>query len=96
MEGGKLKLGYWGIRGLAERIRMLLEYTGLPYEEVKYTGETAQQWFGHDKPEYAKKNPAINLPFLTDGDKVIAESEAIMIYIAYRSGKPELVGRNQD
>jgi glutathione S-transferase len=43
-----------------------------------------------------KKNPAINLPYLSDGEKVIAESDAILIYIAYRSGKPELVGRNQD
>jgi glutathione S-transferase len=32
----KLVLGYWAIRGLGERVRHLLEYTGLPYEEVRY------------------------------------------------------------
>ena len=32
----KLVLGYWPIRGLAERIRLLLEYFGLPYEQVFY------------------------------------------------------------
>lgn len=33
---GKLVLGYWPIRGLAERIRLVLEYTGLQYEQVFY------------------------------------------------------------
>jgi hypothetical protein len=53
MEGGKVQLGYWSIRGLAERIRMFLEYTGLPYDEVKYTSEDIDKWFGHDKPHLA-------------------------------------------
>lgn len=44
----------------------------------------------------AKKNPAITLPYLLDGDKVISESDAIQIYIAHRSGKSELLGRNAD
>lgn len=86
MQGGKIQLGYWSIRGLAERIRMFLEYTGLEYEEIKYTDHA--KWFGEDKPNFAKKNPAINLPYLHDGDKVISESDAIMVYIAHRSGKP--------
>jgi len=42
---GKVVLGYWQIRGLAERCRMLLEYVGLPYEQVQYTGETSKKWF---------------------------------------------------
>lgn len=89
----KVRLGYWSIRGLAERIRMLLEYTGTPYEETKYTTDN-NQWFGVDKPELIKKNPAINLPYLVDGEKVITESDAIMIYIVHRSGKLDLLGRN--
>lgn len=71
-EGNKVHLGYWAIRGLSERIRMLLEYVGIPYEESKYTGQTAQKWFGEVKPELLKKNPAITLPYLIDGDKVIS------------------------
>jgi len=31
-----IKLGYWKIRGLAQPIRYLLEYTEHPYEEVAY------------------------------------------------------------
>lgn len=45
MDKGKVNLGYWGIRGLAERIRMLLEYVGLPYEETKYGGDNSNKWF---------------------------------------------------
>mgnify|MGYP001220213858 CR=1 FL=1 len=47
-----------------------------------------------EKPKLKLKNPAINLPYLLDGDKVISESDALMVYISHRSGKPELVGRN--
>lgn len=75
---------------------MLLEYVGLPYEETKYTGETREKWFKEVKPELLKKNPAVTLPYLIDGDKVISESDAVLIYIVHRSGKVELLGRNAD
>ena len=35
---GKVTIGYWAIRGLAERLRQLCEYTGLSYDEVKFSG----------------------------------------------------------
>lgn len=41
----KVNLGYWKIRGLAERIRMILEYVELPYEETHYDGTNRDQWF---------------------------------------------------
>ena len=31
-------LGYWDCRGLAEPIRLFLEYLDLPYTEDKYSG----------------------------------------------------------
>ena len=33
-----LILGYWNMRGLAEPIRLLLEYLDFSYTEDKYTG----------------------------------------------------------
>lgn len=33
MDAPKVVLGYWAMRGLAERIRHLLEYLGIPYTE---------------------------------------------------------------
>ena len=92
----KVVLGYWQIRGLAERVRMLLEYTGLPYSEEKYNADNRDKWFQEIKPELSKKNPAITLPYLLDGDKVISESDAVVFYILHKSGKLELFGRNAD
>ena len=94
MQEGPVVLGYWAIRGLAERLRMLLEYTQTPYTEEKYTPETAPKWFGEVKPKFLEKNPAANLPFLHDGDMVVCESEAICIYLCFRANKPELLGRD--
>jgi len=32
-----LVLGYWGIRGLAQQLRLLLSYVGLPFEDKIYS-----------------------------------------------------------
>jgi glutathione S-transferase len=93
---GKVVLGYWDIRGLAERIRHLLEYTGLTYDQVFYAESKEDQWFQVDKPKLLEKNPAINLPYLIDGDKVISESAAICVYICHRSNRLDLLGRNAE
>ena len=79
---------------MAERIRHLLEYCKVPYTEKKYTPDTANQWFNEDKPKLMEKNPAMTLPYLIDGDKVITESDAICIYICHRSKRVDLLGRD--
>ena len=33
----EITLGYWGIRGLAQVARLLLEYTGASWKDKKYT-----------------------------------------------------------
>lgn len=48
------------------------------------------------KPELAKKNPAITLPYLLDGDKVITESDAICVYLCHKANRLDLLGRNAD
>ncbi|XP_060629239.2 glutathione S-transferase Mu 4-like [Anolis sagrei] len=77
-------LGYWDIRGLAHAIRLLLEYTETPYEEIRYRfGEApdfdTSQWtsvkekLGLDFP---------NLPYLIDGERKLTQSNAILRYLA--------------
>ena len=54
MEQPTVTLGYWDTRGLAERIRHLLEYLAIPYTEVKYAGnEGRAKWFDQTKPATA-------------------------------------------
>lgn len=89
-------LGYWNIRGLAERIRLVLEYLQIPYNQVIFTPETEDEWFAKLKPEYLKKNAAANLPFLLDGDKLICESEAIIVYLCHKANRTDLLGSTAD
>lgn len=94
---GKLILGYWAIRGLSERIRQLLEYLGLPYAEERYEGaDGRKRWFEEDKPKLAHKNPALTLPYLIDGEKVVSESDAILIYLCHKAHRLDLLGRSAD
>ncbi len=45
-----LVLGYWDIRGAAQPIRYFLEYTGLSYEEKRYSNP--QEWYEKDRPTF--------------------------------------------
>lgn len=83
-KSGKVKLGYWGIRGLGSPLRLLLEYVGADYEDKHYTDGV--EWFEKDKPELLKKNAFANLPYIVDGDTVICQTNAIFEYLGDRYG----------
>jgi len=82
-----MKLAYWDIRGLAQPIRLLLEYTGTKYEDKFYVcGEAPNYdkscWFD-EKQKLGMDFP--NLPYLEDGDRKMVQSNAIMRYIARKN-----------
>ncbi|KAI3357374.1 hypothetical protein L3Q82_015806, partial [Scortum barcoo] len=90
-----MKLAYWDTRGLAQPIRLLLEYTDTKYEDKFYVcGEAPNYdkscWFD-EKPKLKMDFP--NLPYLEDGDRKIVQSNAIMRYIAR---KHNLCGETED
>jgi len=91
MQASEVTLGYWAVRGLAEPIRLLMEYTGLKYNQKKYT--TGDDW-QQDKAALGFDFP--NVPYLLDGDKKVTESDAILQYVAIRSGHKELLGTTDD
>lgn len=68
-----LQLFYFPVRGRLEGTRLLLELTGTPYE---YTPVTS--WPGDMKA----KTPFGQLPFLIHGDLEVAQSMAILRYVA--------------
>ena len=80
-----IKVGYWAIRGLVEPIHMFLEYKGVKYEKRVYTIETANEWFGNDKINMGIDFP--NLPYLTDGDVKLSQSNTIMKYLEKKYGE---------
>jgi len=90
-----MKLAYWDIRGLAQPIRLLLEYTGTKYEDKFYVcGEAPNYdkscWFD-EKQKLGMDFP--NLPYLEDGDRKIVQSNAIIRYIARKNN---LCGESED
>eukprot|EP01017_Pseudomicrothorax_dubius_P003569 TRINITY_DN10545_c0_g1_i3.p1 TRINITY_DN10545_c0_g1~~TRINITY_DN10545_c0_g1_i3.p1 ORF type:complete len:214 (+),score=52.07 TRINITY_DN10545_c0_g1_i3:75-716(+) len=93
MEGKELVIAYWNIRGVAELSRRLLEYVGLSYVNKFYELSNAVEWF---QDKQTLNHPFPNLPYIKDGDKVICESEAVHLYIILKSGKKELLGRNDE
>jgi glutathione S-transferase len=58
--------------------------------------ESRKKWFEQDKPNLQKKNPAITLPYLIDGEKVIAESDACCVYLCHKTNRKDLLGRNPE
>ena len=84
MQTDKIKLGYWNLRGRGQILRLLLSYTGLPWQDVVYTGP--EKWFGGgDKNQLGFDFP--NLPYLIKGDFKLTESSAIARYIVRSSNK---------
>ncbi|CAH8536260.1 unnamed protein product [Schistosoma turkestanicum] len=73
------KLGYWKIRGLAQPIRLLLEYVRQNYEERLYEWSEVDFW---KKEKFTLGLDFPNLPYYIDGDIKLTQSNAIIRYIA--------------
>ncbi len=66
----------------SHRVKLLLSLLGLPHaEQIVDVLKGAQR-----SPEFTALNPLQQLPVLTDGDVVLNESYAILLYLAGRYG----------
>jgi glutathione S-transferase len=65
------------------RARWMLQELGVDFEAISvnlFAGEA-------QRPEFLRLNPAAKLPVLVDGDFVLTESAAIVLYLAEKYGK---------
>lgn len=85
-----MKHAYWPSRGAGQIGRLLIAYTGLECEDIRYTER--EKWYGDDKKNLGMDFP--NLPYLIDGGFKTSESNAIQKYIIMKSGKTELLGKD--
>lgn len=69
----------------ALRVRWTLQELGVEFESVPVNLRARE----HLRPEFLRLNPAARLPVLVDGDQVLTESAAIVLYLAekYPEGK---------
>jgi len=81
-------VGYWDIRGLGQPIRLLLEQSGVEWEDKLYSCGPPPTfdktcWFGV-KETLGFDFP--NLPYMVDGDVKLTQTMAILRYLARKTG----------
>ncbi len=65
------------------KVALMLEETGLPYEPIPVDTRRGDQ----HKPEFLAINPNAKVPAIVDGDAVVFDSNAILLYLAEKTGK---------
>jgi GST-like protein len=65
------------------KVALFLEEAGLPYEPIAIDTRKGDQ----HKPEYLAINPNAKVPAIVDGDVMVFDSNAILLYLAEKTGK---------
>ncbi|QET04869.1 MULTISPECIES: glutathione S-transferase family protein [Cupriavidus] len=80
-----MKLYYHPLSGHSHRARLFLSLIGTPFELINVDLGTG----AHKKPEFLAINPFGQVPVLVDGDTVVPDSNAILIYLSKKFGKTD-------
>ena len=65
------------------KVALFLEESGLPYEAIPVDTRKGDQ----HKPAYLAINPNAKVPAIVDGDVTVFDSNAILLYLADKTGK---------
>ena len=65
------------------KVGLFLEEAGLPYEAMPIDTRKGDQF----KPEFLKINPNGKVPVIIDGATIVFDSNAILLYLAEKTGK---------
>ena len=65
------------------KVALFLEEAGLPYEPIPVDTRKGDQ----HKPAYLAINPNAKVPAIVDGDVTVFDSNAILLYLAEKTGK---------
>jgi GST-like protein len=65
------------------KVALFLEESGLPYEPVAIDTRKGDQF----DPEFLRVNPNGKVPAIVDGETVVFDSNAILLYLAEKTGK---------
>jgi glutathione S-transferase len=77
-----IRLYRYALSGHAHRAQLMLSLLGLPFETVEVDLVAGAQ----KTPEFLARNPFGQVPVLEDGEHTIADSNAILVYLALRYG----------
>ena len=73
------------LSGNCYKVRLMLSLLGLEYERVPIALNKGE----HKTEEFLKLNPLGQVPVLRDGDVVIRDAQAILVYLARRYGSED-------
>lgn len=76
----KIKLYRHPLSGHSHRVELFMSLLGLPYE----TEDVDLAAGAHKAPDFLKLNPFGQVPVVRDGEVVLADSNAILLYLAER------------
>ena len=65
------------------KVALFLEEAGLPYEPIPIDTRKGEQF----KPAFLAINPNAKVPAIVDGDVTVFDSNAILLYLAEKTGK---------
>jgi GSH-dependent disulfide-bond oxidoreductase len=86
---------YYNLSPNPTKVALFLEESGLPYELVPVDVSKGDQF----EPEYLAVNPNGKVPAIRDGDIAVFDSNAILLYLAEKTGQflppPGAAGRAQ-
>jgi GST-like protein len=74
---------YYNTSPNPSKVALMLEEAGLAYDVVPVDVRKGQQF----SPEFLAINPNAKVPALIDGDAIIFDSNAILLYLADKTGK---------
>src|SRR5438093_9653292 len=80
------------LSGHSHRVELLMSLLGLPVERIDIDLTTG----AHKKPEFLAKNPFGQVPVIEDGDLTLADSNAILVYLATRYGDENWLPRDPE
>lgn len=78
--GQPVRLYRMALSGHCHRVELFLSLLGLPYELIEVDLAAGE----HKRPAFLKLNPFGQVPVLVDGERVLFDSNAILVYLANR------------
>ncbi len=87
-----LRLYRHPLSGHSHRAELFLALLGLPFERVEVDFASG----AHKQPEFLKLNPFGQLPTIDDGGIIVADSNAILVYLAVKYADPGWLPRDPE
>ncbi len=74
---------YYSLAPNPMKVALFLEEAGMPYEAIPVDTRKGEQF----APEFTRLNPNNKVPVIVDGDAVVFDSNAILLYLGEKTGQ---------